>query len=141
MTRYLSYLMLGITMLLGSPSEAQQTDPNEKVIRIYFGGGSWYIDREQEEDLQEFIDEIEKIDEYEVELHGHTDNIGSIEFNRYLSEMRCQSVLYMLLDMDIERSVISLHEFGEESPIYSNNSWNGKLNNRRVDVIFRRIMM
>ena len=96
--------------------------------------------QQQLDKLEDLINSIDDFREYEVELHGHTDNIGSIEFNQYLSEMRCRAVFFELLRMEIPKEVITVHEYGELSPVFSNRSFQGKLHNRRVDVIIRKIM-
>jgi len=111
------------------------------MISIFFGGGSYWIDEKQQLSLEEFIFSIEQLNEYDVEIHGHTDNIGSREFNLYLSEMRSQSVLYQLSEMEINLDAVRTYDFGEDSPIYDNETWRGRLSNRRVDVILRKILL
>jgi len=88
-------------------------DPNKMQIKsTYFGGGSAYIDLEQAEALKEFIFSVENINRYEVLVNSFTDNIGSREYNQWLSQQR-------------------------SDPVYNNNTMKGKLKNRRVDVILR----
>ena len=118
---------------------SQDVGPEDKVISIYFGGGSYYIDYDQEGDLIQFIEDVDYLEEYQVEVHGHTDNIGSREFNQYLSEMRSESVIQILSGLMIERERIFKYDHGEDNPTFSNDSLNGKLNNRRVDVILRKL--
>lgn len=122
-------------------TNGQQVSPEDKSISIYFGGGSWYIDYEQQTDLIRFIEEVDDIALYQIEVHGHTDNIGSRDFNQYLSHMRCESVIFELVDMLIEPETIFQYDHGEQNPGYSNETWNGKLHNRRVDVILRKLAM
>lgn len=128
-------------LAMASLATAQNIGAEDRVMAIYFGGGSYYVDREQAGDLEDFINEIEDIREYEVELHGHTDNIGSLEFNQYLSAMRCEAVLIEVLQLEIDPNIISVHDFGEQSPLYNNDSWMGKRKNRRVDVVLRKVVM
>lgn len=123
------------------PLIGQELGPEDKTISIYFGGGSYYIDDEQESDLVRFIEDVDNIERYQIEVHGHTDNIGSLEFNQFLSEMRSQEVIYILNAMLIESETIFKYDHGELNPDYNNDTWNGKLHNRRVDVILRKLAL
>ena len=127
-----------------STAYAQDIGPEDRVISIYFGGGSYYIDEEQEEELYDFIHETEFIHEYQIEVHGHTDNVGSYEFNHYLSHMRCEAVIYQLTHMgvdEIQPELIFQYDHGELSPSYTNDTSMGKQGNRRVDVILRKMSL
>ena len=111
------------------------------IQSIYFGGGDYRIDEEQLLDLQEFIESIPNIEEYEISVHGHTDDIGGIEYNQWLSEMRSEMVVRQLILKNIPRETVGIKDFGELNPIYDNNTWEGKLKNRRADVVFKKIVM
>ncbi len=111
------------------------------IQSIYFGGGDYRIDEEQQIDLQEFIESIPNIEEYEISVHGHTDDIGGVEYNQWLSEMRSEMVVRQLVLKNIPREMVGIKDFGELNPIYDNNTWEGKLKNRRADVVFKKIVM
>ena len=68
-------------------------------------------------------------------LHSHTDNIGTLSYNQYLSQMRSGEVLHALEEIMIPRDEVRVQDFGELNPLFDNNTLNGRLNNRRVDVI------
>ena len=119
----------------------QNIGPEDKVFRIYFGGGSYYIDADQLDQLEDFFNEIDDLREYHIEIHGHTDSIGSIEFNQYLSRMRCEAAFYVIKGMKIDEDLITIHDFGELSPEFSNETWKGRLSNRRVDVVLKKILL
>ena len=105
------------------------------IHSIYFGGGSYFIDEQQQKELLNFIKSIENIEHYDVSVHAHTDNIGSKAFNDWLSYQRSQAVVELLIQFSIERETINIKSFGKLNPVYDNDSWTGKLKNRRVDVI------
>ena len=71
-----------------------------------------------------------------VLIEGHTDNVGSDESNRGLSERRAQSVQSALIQRDVPRSQITALGKGENFPIASNDSVDGRQSNRRVELIF-----
>ena len=139
-------LITGLWMNSSITSFAQAEDGSKEqenlyIKSIYFGGGSYYVDELQTLELVDFILEITDLREYEIEIHGHTDNIGGLEFNQWLSEMRSAEVLDIISELELDKTAIQGHDFGEESPYYDNRTWDGKLSNRRVDVIIRKIVM
>ena len=102
---------------------------------IFFGGGNWYVDPQQRQELLQWIDGIPNLHEYEIVIHSHTDNIGSKEYNTWLSQMRSESVFKILEGHDIPTEWLFIRDFGEDNPVFDNDTWEGRLNNRRVDVI------
>ena len=117
---------------------AGQVEDNKTILKsIFFGGGSSYIDSEQAETLREFIYAVENINRYEVIVNSFTDNIGSRAYNQWLSQQRSGAVLDILYQLDIPIDMILKADFGEDDPIYDNSTFEGKLSNRRVDVILR----
>ncbi|MCB0497482.1 MAG: OmpA family protein [Cyclobacteriaceae bacterium] len=102
---------------------------------IYFGGGSYYIDELQRQELIEFIKSVPDIKNFTITVHSYTDDIGSPEYNQRLSELRSQAAINELLRLEISSDRIEIHDFGEFNPIYDNSTWEGKIRNRRVDVI------
>jgi OmpA-OmpF porin, OOP family len=74
--------------------------------------------------------------ERKVLIEGHTDNVGSDESNQGLSERRAQSVQSALIQRDVARSQVTALGKGENFPIASNDSADGRQSNRRVELIF-----
>lgn len=105
------------------------------IKSIYFGGGSYYVDEIQVNELYDFIDGVEKLEDYEIIIFSHTDNIGGIEFNRWLSQMRSEAVKLELIRHGIVEELIEIRDFGLSNPLYTNRSNSGRRGNRRVDVI------
>jgi OOP family OmpA-OmpF porin len=120
---------------------AQSLGPEDKVMSIFFGGGSYYIDDHQIEDLRNFLDEAAPIEAYQIEVHGHTDDIGRKEYNQYLSEMRSAAAIAQMEKMGIDKRFVEKYDFGESSPIFDNSTWKGRLSNRRVDIVLRKIIL
>ena len=114
----------------------QTLSPEPSMIKsIYFGGGSYYIDPFQEEGIEKFINSFPNIQNYTITVHSYTDNIGSDEFNQMLSEMRSYMAIQNLVKFKVPRGIITIHDFGEFNPIYDNSTLEGRLKNRRVDII------
>lgn len=71
-----------------------------------------------------------------VLIEGHTDNVGSDQNNMGLSERRAQSVLASLSQRGVARNQITAVGKGENFPVASNDSAQGRQTNRRVELIF-----
>jgi OmpA-OmpF porin, OOP family len=79
---------------------------------------------------------LNKHPEIKVIAQGHTDNVGSAEYNVMLSKARAQSVGSALMARGIARERITVEGRGELSPIASNNTAAGRQQNRRVELVF-----
>ena len=69
-----------------------------------------------------------------VEIQGHTDSIGSDEYNQKLSERRAQSVLEYFVGQGIAKNRLTAVGYGESQPIASNETEAGRAKNRRVQL-------
>ena len=134
-------LSLLFCIIISSILFAQTKGEPVYIQSIFFGGGDYRIDEEQKEELANFLESIPHIEEYEISVHGHTDDIGGVEYNQWLSEMRSEMVVRQIMLKNISREAIGIKDFGELNPIYDNNTWEGKLKNRRADVVFKKIVM
>jgi len=70
-----------------------------------------------------------------VSVEGHTDSVGSDEYNQRLSEERARTVAERLIDQGVESSRITTKGFGESKPIASNATAAGRAKNRRVEIL------
>ncbi|MBK6947244.1 MAG: OmpA family protein [Haliscomenobacter sp.] len=111
------------------------------LFSIYFGGGSYYIDPEQTEALYEWLDGIPGLEDHEISIHGHTDDIGGKEYNQVLSQFRSEQAFQKLIEKGIPKEQILLKDFGELNPLYDNNTWEGRRKNRRVDIIVKPLVL
>lgn len=70
-----------------------------------------------------------------VAVEGHTDSVGSDEYNQELSEHRAQSVRDYFVQQGISASAIEARGFGKTEPIASNDTAEGRQANRRVELV------
>lgn len=68
-----------------------------------------------------------------IELRGHTDNQGTVEYNQRLSEARAKAVVDYLVSKGIERRRLTWVGFGKSQPVADNASAEGRRKNRRVE--------
>jgi outer membrane protein OmpA-like peptidoglycan-associated protein len=84
------------------------------------------------ENLITFLKENPKV---KIAIHGHTDNVGSMEENMTLSKNRASNVMKYLTDRDIAQSRLSFDGFGPTKPISSNDTEAGRAKNRRTEFV------
>jgi outer membrane protein OmpA-like peptidoglycan-associated protein len=69
----------------------------------------------------------------EIEIQGHTDDKGSDNYNKGLSERRAASVMNWLVRKGVDKKRLKSVGYGEGEPLYSNDTEDGRANNRRVE--------
>lgn len=70
-----------------------------------------------------------------MQIEGHTDSVGSTEYNQRLSENRADSVRTYLVGQGIASNSVGTTGFGETMPVASNDTAAGRQQNRRVELI------
>lgn len=125
---------LGIlfTLLVGSLPAQQEP---LKIKSIYFGGGSYWVDSMQEQELYMFLDSIKNLKSFPITIHSHTDNIGGAEYNAWLSKQRSAMLIRLLENYGVPTKNIEIQDFGQFNPVFDNSTWEGRQKNRRVDVV------
>ncbi|MEM7162861.1 MAG: OmpA family protein [Bacteroidota bacterium] len=73
--------------------------------------------------------------ELKIQIQGHTDNVGDDIYNLGLSKERANSVMVWLYEQGIEKGRVSAEGFGESRPIASNETEEGRAQNRRTEVM------
>lgn len=87
------------------------------------------------ENLTSLANILNKYPDTNVEVQGHTDSSGSEAYNQTLSDKRANAVVNYLAANGIKRSRMTAIGFGENHPIASNDTPEGKQQNRRVDLL------
>jgi outer membrane protein OmpA-like peptidoglycan-associated protein len=89
--------------------------------------------------FQSTLDQVAStISEYadtRVQIAGHTDSTGSESYNQQLSERRAQAVANYLIGRGVAGSRISTVGYGETQPVASNDTVEGRQQNRRVEIV------
>jgi OOP family OmpA-OmpF porin len=84
--------------------------------------------------LNEVVAILRKNTRTEVEIQGHTDQVGIAEYNQSLSEKRAKAVMDYLLEKGIEPERLSHKGYGFTRPVASNDTEEGRARNRRVEL-------
>lgn len=101
---------------------------------IVFATGKWDIQPESEGTLREVLQSLEANPDVQVEIAGHTDNVGNDENNRVLSLNRANSVKQWLVDNGIAADRIQTNGYGETVPAATNDTPEGRQQNRRIEM-------
>jgi OmpA-OmpF porin, OOP family len=100
---------------------------------IYFDTSKSAIKPKSRPVLQEVIDYMNKNPEVKLEVQGHTDSIGSDVFNQKLSDDRANAVQKYLIGKGIAADRLKARGFGEARPAASNETKEGRAQNRRIE--------
>jgi outer membrane protein OmpA-like peptidoglycan-associated protein/tetratricopeptide (TPR) repeat protein len=100
---------------------------------IYFDFDKFNLRETSKNQLNKLEAYLVKHPEVTLEIYGHTDAFGSVEYNQSLSENRCQSTYNYLLGKGLTNVKLMTKGFSELDPIDSNENANGRQNNRRVE--------
>lgn len=84
--------------------------------------------------LDELVQLLNDYPQSSVNIVGYTDASGAAEYNQALSEKRAQSVADVLIEQGIDPTRIGVSGEGENNPIASNETKEGRAENRRVDI-------
>ncbi len=106
------------------------------IDNIYFDFGQFELKKESYYELNNISVFLQNNEKINVEIAGHTDNVGSDEDNMILSKNRAKSVVEYFLSKGIDKSRISYVGYGETKPIADNSTDEGREKNRRVELEF-----
>lgn len=84
--------------------------------------------------LDSVVRVLNKYDKTGIEVAGHTDSTGQVEYNMTLSERRAQSVAHALIVRGVNRVRIATIGFGPHQPVATNATAEGRTLNRRVEL-------
>ncbi|MBO7492898.1 MAG: OmpA family protein [Bacteroidales bacterium] len=104
------------------------------MFDLKFEFASAVLKKESESQLDKFVELYQSFPNMQLQITGHTDNVGSEEYNQKLSEERAQSVYDYFLKKGIPSSKMTVKGFGLKYPIATNETEEGRAKNRRVEV-------
>jgi outer membrane protein OmpA-like peptidoglycan-associated protein len=85
--------------------------------------------------IDKLVSFLKKYPERNVLIEGHTDSIGTADYNLDLSQRRADAVRVALVERDISLSRISTKGYGKRYPVASNDTEAGRQRNRRVEIV------
>ncbi len=102
--------------------------------KILFDVDSANVKPEAGASLQKIADILKKYPKTNITVAGYTDSTGGEAYNQALSERRANSVKFMLVSYGVDGARVTSGGFGKSSPVASNDTAEGRAQNRRVEL-------
>lgn len=103
--------------------------------KILFGFNRSDLSPQAGQSLNKLVTVLNKYPDTNIEVQGHTDSIGSDTYNMTLSEKRAGTVANYLQAKGIAGNRITTKGFGKTAPVASNDTEEGRAQNRRVNFL------
>jgi outer membrane protein OmpA-like peptidoglycan-associated protein len=100
---------------------------------IFFDFDSDALKDESKMELEKLVQLLTNNPSMHIEIRGHTDNIGSSQYNKSLSQRRALAVQNYLIKQGISKNRLTHSGFGDTQPIDTNDTDEGRANNRRTE--------
>lgn len=110
-------------------------EAGSKIIlnNIFFDTGKSDLRVESTNELERLLQLMNEVLTLKIEISGHTDNVGSAEYNKGLSEARAKSVVEYLIKKGIDKNRMVFKGYGFTQPIADNLTEEGRQQNRRTE--------
>jgi outer membrane protein OmpA-like peptidoglycan-associated protein len=122
---------------LGKVAETERTRDGLLVKLnndLLFSSGKADVKDESKDQLEQLGQILARYPQDQIRVVGHTDSVGTPEFNQKLSEKRADQVKEILSDQGVKSAQIAAIGEGESAPIASNQTSRGRQQNRRVEL-------
>ncbi len=129
-------LSIGLTPLSPMSQSAESTPI--VLSNVEFQTGSAELIEESVQELRLLNKMLRESSDIRIEIRGHTDNVGDPSINLELSMSRAQAVYQWLSDSGIDSSRMNYIGFGQDMPIDTNATPEGRQRNRRVEFVILR---
>ena len=100
---------------------------------VFFETGKSDVKIDSYPELDRLIQLMLDVPSLKIELSGHTDNVGNDEYNLNLSQRRADAVRAYLTSRGVDKSRVLAVGYGESKPLDSNDTKDGRANNRRTE--------
>ena len=137
-----------IELLSGTPEEPflknvgmKKLSVGESVVlkNVFFETNKYDLKDESRVELMKLHSFMQNNPAVSIEISGHTDNVGNDNDNQTLSENRAQAIYNFLIENGIEADRLSYKGYGETQPIDTNDTEEGRANNRRSEFKIKEI--
>lgn len=105
--------------------------------KIVFRLNKWDVDSQSYPDLQEVVETLKLYPELKLEIQAHKDSTGANKYGMKPTQKRANSVRDYLVAQGIENRRLTAVGYGEDKPIASNRTAEGREKNRRVELVIQ----
>jgi len=142
------YRQLNQTMSTEIAANQMQITRLQNAIKVtvndelLFPSGDWEMSAEAQQTLGKIIPILAPMQQTKVMVNGYTDNVPigpglmrqGITNNEVLSQKRADNVMQFMISRGVKPSLLSARGFGEADPVASNDTPEGRAQNRRVEL-------
>jgi len=115
---------------------ADTTVPRTFIFdNLNFEFGTTKLTPESEQTVKDLVAILKAYPSTEARLEGHTDSVGDAEANKKLSQERADSVKSTMEAGGIDGARLSTMGYGQEKPTTSNDTEEGRAQNRRLELV------
>ena len=115
------------------PLQKIETGKSVVLKNVFFDTDRFDLKKKSMVELDRLIVFLAKNKTVNIELGGHTDNVGSVKSNQLLSENRAKSVYNYLVENGVPEERLSSKGYGDTMPIADNSTEQGRAENRRSE--------
>jgi outer membrane protein OmpA-like peptidoglycan-associated protein/tetratricopeptide (TPR) repeat protein len=121
--------------------EAQELKANKPIVLndIFYSTSKAEIEESSKILLDAFAAYLVQNSTIEIEILGHTDNVGDDKTNFALSKERAYEVMSYLISKGVAGKRISFNGYGETKPVADNNTEDGRAKNRRTEFVVKKM--
>jgi outer membrane protein OmpA-like peptidoglycan-associated protein len=105
-----------------------------EIDNLLFTSGSADLLEKSKIILNGFARYLQQNPSIQIEIQGHTDDLGDDATNLKLSENRCQAVFDYLISKGVDKANLSFKGYGETKPKFPNSTDENRAKNRRTEV-------
>ncbi|MEZ4402161.1 MAG: OmpA family protein [Kofleriaceae bacterium] len=135
--RYKREDLVAPPVVASAPSEPAPSEPAPRFVLqgVQFDSGKATLTSDSHARLDSVVEYMAHKASATIEISGHTDNVGSKKKNKRLSQERADAVRAYLVAKGIDASRIQAVGYGDERPIASNDTPEGRQQNRRIEAM------
>lgn len=115
-----------------------ELDKTNVFEKVFFAFDEYALQEIAKESLEQLYKEIKSDKTLHITIHGHTDNQGSREYNKRLSNNRAKAVANYLITLGMQKRQVRWQGHGGEVPIAKNDTEEGMQQNRRAEFVITR---
>lgn len=118
-------------------SQKQQFEMNKPFVlnQLQFEFDDFKLTDKAKVEVQKVYEHLHKNPQVQLEIYGHTDDLGSETYNKYLSSRRARAVALYLQELGFHERRISWEGKGDKNPLYMGTSDKERDANRRVEFV------
>jgi chemotaxis protein MotB len=142
------YDQLNETMTSELNSKQMHIERLQNAIRVtvnddlLFPSGDWQMPAPAQQTMGKMIPILAPMQQTKIMVNGYTDNVPigaglrrqGITTNLILSQKRADNVMNFMISGGVDRALVSAQGFGEADPVASNDTADGRAQNRRVEL-------